>query len=260
VSPERILDGANGPGWCEDLIAFQTWCRQRTYEGKRWVPFAKGGAYSPYYADLHLVVNWERDEEELKAWADPLYGNSGWSRIIKSVDFYFRPGLTWSDRTTRLFSARIWPAGGIFSVKGSAGFFSGAELFVLGLMNSLLFNGFLSLLVGAGDAAARSYQVGTIGSVPFPVEVSIGDYNILKNIIFEAVDIKRTLDNTNEGGYVFYLPALLRMQGDVLAARINSYQACVAKTEEKLAECQSIVDNIAFHIYGIAGDDRQAIL
>ena len=103
VPPERILDGANGPDWRKDLPAFQAWCRQRTFAGKRWVPFAKGGEYSPYYADLHLVVNWERDGEEMKAWADPLYGNSGWSRIIKSVDFYFRPGLTWPLRTT------VWP-------------------------------------------------------------------------------------------------------------------------------------------------------
>jgi hypothetical protein len=86
------------------------------------VPFAKGGAYSPYYADLHLVVNWERDGEELKAWADPLYGNSGWSRIIKSVDFYFRPGLTWPLRTQLGFNMRAYPAGATFGHKGPVAF------------------------------------------------------------------------------------------------------------------------------------------
>ena len=65
VPPERILDAANGPDWRKDLPAFQAWCRQRTFAGKRWVPFAKGGEYSPYYSDLHLVVNWERDGEEI---------------------------------------------------------------------------------------------------------------------------------------------------------------------------------------------------
>jgi hypothetical protein len=52
-------------------------------------------------------------------------------------------------------------------VKGSAGFFPKHEYVVLGLMNSTVFNCFLALLVGAGDAAARSYQVGTIGKVPY---------------------------------------------------------------------------------------------
>jgi hypothetical protein len=26
--------------------------------GKRWVPFAKGGSYSPFYADVSVLVNW----------------------------------------------------------------------------------------------------------------------------------------------------------------------------------------------------------
>src|SRR5690606_4871835 len=44
-------------GWWE--VARQT-------ISERWFPFAKGGAYSPYYADLHLVVNWDADGAEIK--------------------------------------------------------------------------------------------------------------------------------------------------------------------------------------------------
>jgi hypothetical protein len=40
--------------------------RAQTCAGKKWVPFAKGGEYSPYYADVHLVVNWGNDGEELR--------------------------------------------------------------------------------------------------------------------------------------------------------------------------------------------------
>ena len=28
-----------------------------TREGRRWSPFAKGGEYSPYWSDVHLVVD-----------------------------------------------------------------------------------------------------------------------------------------------------------------------------------------------------------
>ncbi len=39
-----------------------------TLQGKRWVLFAKGGKYAPYFADIHLVVNWEgRDGGESPA-------------------------------------------------------------------------------------------------------------------------------------------------------------------------------------------------
>lgn len=83
VSPEKTVTGT-----AKTLGEF----RQQTFAGKRWVPFAKGGEYSPYYADLHLVVNWERDGKEMKEFA---------GSVIRNPDFYFRPGLTWPLRATR---------------------------------------------------------------------------------------------------------------------------------------------------------------
>jgi hypothetical protein len=84
----------------------------------RWFPLAKGGFYSPFYADLHLVVNWERDGEELKNWAGSLYGGSHWSRIIKNTEYYFRAGLTYPLRAA-CFSPQVMPSGSIISVRGS---------------------------------------------------------------------------------------------------------------------------------------------
>ncbi|MBM4429806.1 MAG: hypothetical protein FJ026_05575, partial [Chloroflexi bacterium] len=30
---------------------------------RRWLPYQKGGAYSPYYADIHLVADWDLERE-----------------------------------------------------------------------------------------------------------------------------------------------------------------------------------------------------
>ena len=75
--------------------------------GKKWFPFAKGGKYSPFYADVHLVVNWEDGGREIRNFVDPASGRT-LSRP-QNVDFYFRPGLTWPLRTQAglsLLSAR----------------------------------------------------------------------------------------------------------------------------------------------------------
>ncbi len=98
VSPQRVLAGANSPKGYTDLEPFQAFCLDRTHKGKRWVHFAKGGVYSPFYADLHLVINWENDGGEIKSWvvsnpADP--GTTHWSRRVANSEYYFRPGLTW---------------------------------------------------------------------------------------------------------------------------------------------------------------------
>ncbi len=57
---------------------------------RKWFPCMKGGKYQRWYGNHEYVINWQANGREIKSWADPLYGNSGWSRIIKSVDFYFR--------------------------------------------------------------------------------------------------------------------------------------------------------------------------
>ncbi len=122
IDPARRLDPglAGAPSWREELEAFQAWCRNRTREGKYWAPFAKGGEYSPYYSDIHLVVNWKDEGEEIKEWVIHRYpylnGNSAY--VVKNTDYYFRPGVTWPERTTSGFSPQYLPSGTVISHMG----------------------------------------------------------------------------------------------------------------------------------------------
>lgn len=127
VPAERILDGMRyavggrqrdgEEKWTEERVRdFQAWCRKRTYEGKRWVPFAKGGEYSPYYADIHLVVNWEMEGAEIRNFVDLKTGKTN-SRP-QNTDYYFRPGLTWPRSTVKGLNMRLLPASCVFADKG----------------------------------------------------------------------------------------------------------------------------------------------
>jgi hypothetical protein len=192
----------------DDFRFVRTWW-ERPSKKDTWVAFAKGGAYSPYYAAQNLVVNWRNSGNEIKNLFDIRTG--ALRSRPQNIDYCFLPGLTWSDRTTKSLSARIWQAGGVFSVKGSCGFFPGEEFFAAALMNSQPFNYILSLLVGAGDAAARSYQVGTIGKVPYP------EFDPrLDSFARHSWSLKRNLDTIVETSHAFLLPAALR-------ARLGDY-------------------------------------
>ena len=185
VPSERRLDAPNGPNWREDLPAFQNWCRKRTREGKYWVPFAKGGEYSPYYSDIHLVLHWKDEGEIIKAWADPLYGNSGWSRIIKSTGLYFRPGLTWLRRTRRLCMSAL-PSGGVFSDGAQAVFSDDVDIrAVLAFLNSSPVDFLVKLSVGR-TADAVQFMPGMVGTIPFPFAGGReGDLRDLANVATE---------------------------------------------------------------------------
>jgi len=248
VAPERILDGANGPDWREELVAFQAWCRQRTFEGKRWVPFAKGGAYSPYYADLHLVVDWERDGEEIRGFVDPLTRRP-YSRP-QNTDFYFRPGLTWPLRARR-FAPQSLPAGSICSVRGYGIFCESSALSALvALGNSALFDYLYKVLLGR--FGFPEFIVGVLQQLPVPRGL-LQRSPELSHLAHPAITQKRGLDCANETSHVFCLPAVLLVPGDKLAERIATWQAQVAEAGPRLAEYQREIDDIAFSLYGIDG-------
>lgn len=75
--------------------------------GKKWEYFAKGGEYSVYYTDIHLVVNRENDGAELSETNRLVNGQVAQSRQASS--FYYRPGVQFTTRSAIGFSARAIP-------------------------------------------------------------------------------------------------------------------------------------------------------
>jgi len=151
--------------------------RQETRRGRRWVPFAKGGEYSPYWSDLHLLVDWEDDGRHIKEHVDRQYpylnGKIEW--VVKNTADYFRPGLTWPRRTNSGFGLRVLPAGTVFADKGSAILEDGLDSAAcLGVFTSRLVQALIDSMVAAGEevssgGASRSYEVGLVQRLPSPL-------------------------------------------------------------------------------------------
>lgn len=231
--------------------------------GQHWYGFAKGGAFSPFYADVHLTINWGNDGEEAKAWAGSLYNGSHWSRILKNVDLFFRPGLTWPRRTTSGLALRVMPAGCIFADKGPAAFVADDDpevlLALLAITNSRAFSILVELQLAAADAAARSYEVGVIQRTPVP-DLSDANCNDLAHLTRRAWSLKRALDTAELTSHAFTLPALLQVEGATLAERAATWQARIWDTGAQLAAIQAEIDARCFDLYGFAPADRAAAL
>ena len=149
VNPERIGHSA-----------------QETTTGKRWVPFAKGGEYSPYWADVHLLVDWADDGATLRSFEGARPQNT---------QYYFEAGLTWPPRTNSGFGMRLLPSGCVFAHKGCGAFPRQDPLSVLGWLRSRLVQAMVDAMVAAGEevssgGASRSYEVGLVQKLPW-VEV-----------------------------------------------------------------------------------------
>ena len=169
---------------------------------RRWILFAKGGEFSPFYDDIHLVVNWASDGAEIKNFCD---SEGKTLSVARNTDWYFQAGLTYPWRTSLGFAPRILPEGCIFAAQGSAllPLPSSAEpkkdlLCLVGALNSSLFQDFISIGVGAVDGAARSYQVGLVQSLPWIASLPIDWREATSSAALKCVNARRAIDTSDE--------------------------------------------------------------
>jgi hypothetical protein len=153
----------------------------RRGQGRRWLPYSKGGEYAPYLGDIHLVVDWEdgarRIEEHILAQYPYLAGNADW--ILHRSDHYFAQGVTWAERTTSASSFWALPPGCVFSERGPAVIPSqpADSWALLALLNTRMYEHLIGMLVAAGSETssgtpARHYTPGLVRSLPMPDSVS----------------------------------------------------------------------------------------
>ena len=222
----------------------------------RWVSHPKGGPFSPFYADLQLVIDWHPDGRHLEA--ERITDRAYASAIIPSRDLYFRPGLTWSLRTKSRISMRIMPEECVFGSKGPAVIEDNNDesvlLSSLAICNSDVFYSLIKVQLAAADAkaggAAHSFEVGVIQRTPFP---EIDEESRLKLASFArlAWSLKRNLDTIVETSHAFNLPGALR-------ERLGVYDP--PSIEAELANIQAKINKIAFGLYGFEDADRAAML
>lgn len=202
--------------------------REETKTGKRWVPFAKGGEYSPYWADIHLVVDWEHDGERIKAEIDRKYpylnGKVDW--VVKNQDYYFRPGLTWPSHTTSGFGIRTLPSGVVFGHMGPTVFAKTNPAAALGWLRSRTVQACIEALVSAGEevssgSAARHYEVGLVKKLPWIDRIS-ADAKI-SELVAEVANLRRRRDFQDETSRLFIAPTVMAalLQGDDFRAEVE---------------------------------------
>lgn len=194
-----------------------------------WIPLAKGGDYSPYIGDLHLVIDWRGNGAALRSMP---------GAPIRNEDVYGLSGLTFTKRTASAFAPRILPEGCIIEVNGPAiiskqrANFSRLEF--LGILSSRVSSYFSDVLVAAGDtsiagSAAKDYIPGVIGLLPLPVLVK-SDLSVL---IEKIVKIASRIESYHEtSAYFTGFPSLFCEKDDL----VNRFEVCGKKTIAMLIE------------------------
>lgn len=162
---------------------------------KKWFPYNKGGEFRKWYGNSYLVVNWENDGKEMKEFTSKL--PQGMNVRLKSRDFYFKSGFTWSTVTSKSISVRYLPEGFIFDIKGSMGFPTDDILLVcIGILNSKVINALLEMIAPTID-----FNIVSIKALPFLTSEEAKSN--IENIVLKCILIAQSDWDSYETSWAF---------------------------------------------------------
>ncbi|MEF8730299.1 MAG: Eco57I restriction-modification methylase domain-containing protein [Accumulibacter sp.] len=171
--------------------------------GDKWTPFNKGGEFSFFYSDFHLLLNWSKDGAELRQINLAMNGST--AQVRQASDYWYRAGVTYSKRSSRGFSARALPAGMIFTSNGPA-ILPEQDIspeYLLGWVNSKPIRAIIHLQSNASD-----YSTGALKRLPWRTPTLL-DQEKVKDCITGAMrSIIEYKARVNETSPWFVAPAL----------------------------------------------------
>jgi hypothetical protein len=212
---------------------------------EKWAPYAKGGEYSKYYGDIHLIVDWRGDGKHILL--------SGESAVrLREIDQYLKPGLTYPLVTVKGMNVRVLPAGCVFDNGSPSIFCSDMEhnLAMLSVMNSKVAELYVKCFT-----SSRHWQVGYVRKIPFPDALSRHTPE-LSELAVRAVNLVRRIYRGIEPRVEFTAPLALDglQDGDSLQSLVARAKGKVEKARTELAEISERINTIVYECYGF--DDR----
>ena len=184
---------------------------------RRWAPLAKGGEYSPFWADINLVIDWKDDGKDVRAYS---------GSAVRNPQFYFRQGLTWPDRATTL-APRVLPEGCVFSHVGMGLFPLGDPLVCLAWLNSRLARALADLMVSGREESSNAggsphYYVGVIQRIPWPDILDERAHELIRQQCIKLIELRRSQDLSDETTRYFLAPSLGPSSGESIEATVHA--------------------------------------
>jgi hypothetical protein len=229
------------------------------FQAHFWSPLAKGGEYSPWWDDVHLVQKWKDDGTEIKNFVDVDTGKTR-SRP-QSLNKLFRRGTTYPYRTTSAFGLRLLPAGLSFSVGGWAVFApeGWTDEEVLGTYNTRVARYFMEVLLGQGDSsaagtAARNHVAAAVGGIPWPRRRPEGVISAVRRLVDKAA-----IETTDETALFFSGAHLFSPTARTFAEVLEQWWNARCDEWLETADLCDTVEKAVINAYGLSDADFAAI-
>lgn len=209
----------------------------------KWFPYNKGGGYRKWFGNNSLIVNWEKNGNEIKEFTSKLPQGSGVR--LKSREFYCRPSITYSSTSSGDFGCRISSPGFLFDVKGSC-IFGNENLYPLysAFLTSKVVKIFLDILCPTMD-----YQM--VGIKKVPISKRLKNNRSINPIASSSFNLSRKDWNSYETSWEFQRHPLLKNDKNTLIESYNHWQQEATKLFYQLHANEEELNRIFIDVYGL---------
>ncbi|MHC9538756.1 MAG: BREX-1 system adenine-specific DNA-methyltransferase PglX [Vulcanimicrobiota bacterium] len=218
----------------------------------RWFPLNKGGPFRKWYGNNEYVVNWKNDGYEIRNF----FNEKG--KLLsrpQNLDFYFKPGVTWSFISSSNLGVRYQSKGFIFDHAGPCLFIEEKQLkYTTAYLCSIVPFDFIKLL-----NTTMNFEVGNIASLPiiFPSDPAVKAR--IDALAEECIAISRLDWDSFETSWDFQVHPFITHRptwdgGQKVQAAFNAWKAFTDSQFSRLKANEEELNRIFIDIYDLADE------
>ena len=220
---------------------------------KKWVICNKGGGGRKWYGLNYYVINWLDNGKELKDYIVYKYNGGSYTKEIRSENFYFKEGITWSGVTSGNPTFRMFEKGCIFSSSGPSAFPSKEREYIIGLLNSKISESIFKLL-----SPTLSVLSGDIAKIP----IKYANEEEVKTIVKNTVTISKEDWDAHETSWNYYSNPIVTLRNEVvtngsldssfkLSAFVEQFESIWEERFNQLHQNEEELNRLFIEIYGM---------
>jgi len=228
---------------------------EQNQDPDKWVMYVKGGPYNKWYGNDWLIVNWEKNGDEIRNYCDE---NGKQRSRPQNEKFYFLEGITYSACRSKGASYRLLPKMHLFDVGGSSIFPIGKYNnlnYIISFMNSKL----SSYITGCLNPTVN-IQVGDIQRIPFVIPKKEFE-SMISSLAKVAIDIKKHLCKFSfiEINYSA-TPLLFSSNISDLREKLKSFFSYENHLLTHVLINEAIINEKIFEVYELTPKDKAMVL
>ena len=267
----QMAEGRSGMSSCNSELFLRQWHEvsnkqigfltmshdEAARSGKKWFHYNKGGGGRKWSGYNNVLINWANDGGDIKRFVvsnprDP--DTNHWSRRLFNLEYFFRPGITWSAVTSARFAARLISDCGVIPGTGSKTLYEVVDkqqrFEVLAFLNSIVSTYYLRAL-----SPTLNFEAGDVGKLP----VLTLDATSQLQLIVATEDIwklsRADWDNF-ETSWDFRDQPLMRpgLKGATLEASWRNWEAQSTTAIRRMQELETENNRLFIAAYGLDGE------